>query len=64
MLASFIMLTGFAILAVPTGIVAAEIGREVMVRKSASGHERTCAACGHHGHEAEARHCNRCGASL
>jgi voltage-gated potassium channel len=64
MLASFIMLTGFAILAVPTGIVAAEIGREVMVRKSASGHERTCAACGHRGHEAEARHCNRCGASL
>jgi voltage-gated potassium channel len=64
MLASFIMLTGFAILAVPTGIVAAEIGREVMVRKAASSLGRTCPACGHQGHEAEARHCSRCGASL
>ncbi len=64
MLASFIMLTGFAILAVPTGIVAAEIGREVMVRKAATSLARLCGACGHQGHEPEARHCNRCGARL
>jgi voltage-gated potassium channel len=64
MLASFIMLTGFAILAVPTGIVAAEIGREVMARKGFARRSRACDGCGHADHEAEARHCNRCGARL
>lgn len=64
MLASFIMLTGFAILAVPTGIVAAEIGREVMVRKGSARRSSICPDCGHADHEAEARHCNRCGARL
>lgn len=61
MLASLIMLTGFAILAVPTGIVTAEIGREIAQR---NWRQRLCPACGKAGHEAAAVYCSRCGAHL
>ena len=60
-LASLIMLTGFAILAVPTGIVTAEIGREIAQR---NWKQRNCSGCGHGGHESAAAYCNRCGHRL
>lgn len=60
-LASLIMLTGFAILAVPTGIVTAEIGREIAQR---NWRQRMCPGCGQGGHEAAAVYCSRCGARL
>ena len=61
MMASVIMLTGFSILAVPTGVVTAELGRE-MAR--ARNDRRRCADCGREGHDASALYCNRCGTRL
>ena len=61
MMASVIMLTGFAILAVPTGIVSAELGREI------SRHRRQairCPECGWDEHDTRARHCQQCGTGL
>ncbi len=60
-LASIMMLTGFAIIAVPTGIVSAELHRELeIVRMDA----RSCGGCGHHGHDPVALHCKMCGHHL
>jgi len=61
LMASVVMLTGFSILAVPTGIVTAEIGAQIM-RDRRDG--RRCGECGHLGHEPHARHCLLCGAPL
>lgn len=58
--ASIIMLLGYAILAVPTGIVTSELvaGRKKPVSSQA------CPACGLEGHDTDARHCKYCGAAL
>jgi voltage-gated potassium channel len=58
-IASFMMLLGWGILAVPTGIVTAELS----ARRDDRG-RRACAACGSKGHEAGARFCKDCGAAL
>jgi len=59
-MASVVMLTGFAIIAVPTGIVAAELGHRIESRQN----RRRCEECGATGHAAQARHCHHCGAAL
>jgi voltage-gated potassium channel len=59
-LASIVMVLGYSILAVPTGIVSVEIS-QAMGRQ---GGRRNCARCGHTGHAAEARYCLRCGERL
>ena len=59
-LAALIMIIGYSIIAVPTGIITAELGLSSGRPKNA----RTCTACGHADHEAKARHCNQCGAGL
>lgn len=59
-LAAVIMIMGYGIIAVPTGIVTVELGYASRQARS----ERRCAACGLVGHDADARHCNRCGAQL
>lgn len=61
MMASIIMLTGFAILAVPTGIVTAELGRE-MARARRDG--RRCRECGWDEHDQRAHFCQQCGVGL
>jgi voltage-gated potassium channel len=67
-IASFMMLLGWGILAVPTGIVTAEMsarrneGRDGPLRILQPA--RTCEACGSGGHEAGARFCKDCGAAL
>lgn len=61
MLASVMMLTGFAIIAVPTGIVSAELNREL---KEVRMDNRHCDGCGHEGHDRKALHCKMCGHSL
>lgn len=61
MMASVIMMTGFAILAVPTGIMSYEIGREIKVRR---GPPRRCRECGWTSHSAVARYCEQCGTGL
>lgn len=61
LIASFMMLLGWGILAVPTGIVTAEMTSQRMGRRSTT---RTCPACLSEGHEPEARFCKDCGAAL
>lgn len=61
MMASVIMLTGFAILAVPTGVVTAELGRE-MARTRAN--QSPCPGCGWKEHDPRARFCQQCGTPL
>lgn len=58
--ASFIMIMGYAIIAVPTGIVTAEIATENKRKFKIS----TCTACGKKGHDRDANYCKRCGAQL
>jgi len=59
-LSSLLMLTGYAIIAVPTGIVSAEMTRVARERIST----QACTRCGAEGHEHDARFCRRCGGSL
>jgi len=59
-LASLVMITGYAIIAVPTGIVTAEIAVEMSRERS----NRNCNNCERPGHDANAIHCKHCGAAL
>jgi len=63
MLAALVMILGYSILAVPTGIVTAEI-----VDAATSRHlpitTRVCARCLSEGHQPSARYCKDCGAEL
>lgn len=60
MLASFIMVLGYSIIAIPTGIVSVEIAQAVRAGNAIE----ICPKCGHLGHEPEAAYCSRCGAEL
>ena len=57
--ASFIMVMGYGIIAVPTGIVSAELAR---APKPVSG--QCCSGCGSEDHDTDAEFCKRCGTSL
>jgi voltage-gated potassium channel len=59
-LAAFLMITGYGIIAVPTGIVTVELGRAAAGTPS----PRLCPACGKGGHDADAAHCKHCGERL
>ncbi len=59
--ASFMMMTGFAIIAVPTGIVSAELHKEL---SSVRMDTRKCEECGIEGHDPKARFCKICGTEL
>ena len=58
LVASATMLIGYSIIAVPTGILSAEIGMASLQQPGA------CTACGMGGHAADAKHCKHCGAVL
>lgn len=58
-IASMIMIIGYAIIAVPTGIVTSEFTRSKVENEN-----RTCKSCGKKGHDANAVYCNNCGAEL
>lgn len=60
-LASIMMLSGFAIIAVPTGIITAELRKEMTSDKKDS---RRCAECGCTGHDVRALFCHHCGNKL
>ncbi len=51
------MLTGYSIIAIPTGIITAEMAGELGRVRSA----RLCGNCGRAGHETDARYCKYCG---
>jgi voltage-gated potassium channel len=61
-LASLMMLIGWGILAVPTGIVTAEMTAQRF--RGRRFHHRRCGACGGEGHEADAAYCRICGGRL
>ncbi len=61
-LASIAMLTGFSIIAVPTGIITVEINKAV--KAGTRNNANTCLSCGHDSHEADAAYCNKCGTKL
>ncbi|OGA02422.1 MAG: ion transporter [Betaproteobacteria bacterium RIFCSPLOWO2_02_FULL_62_17] len=64
-IASLMMLLGWGTLAVPTGIVTAEMTARRMGLGAESGPApRACTQCGAAGHLAEARFCHACGAGI
>lgn len=64
-IAATAMILGYAILAVPFGIVSSEIMTEQQKRQnSAHHHQRVCNNCNHVGHDEDAGYCKHCGAEL
>ena len=61
MLATFIILTGYGIIAVPTGIVTAELNMELSAIRM---DKRECQNCGKRGHDRKAGFCKMCGEQL
>ena len=64
LIASFMMLMGWGTLAVPTGIVTAEIAAQRLGRKPDLPTTRSCHECLSEGHMASAEFCFQCGAKL
>lgn len=60
-MASFIMLLGYCIIAVPTGIVSASLVRGMTDIKATT---QTCPNCHKQGHEIDAEYCKFCGSKL
>ena len=61
-IASLAMLTGYSIIAVPTGILTVEIGKYSRRRNAAK--EKTCPSCNHTTEDPEDKYCSRCGKKL
>lgn len=59
-LSTMIMLTGYSIIAIPTGIFTAEIAREMHAEIS----HRQCNVCDRSGHHPDADYCHQCGVTL
>ncbi len=59
LLASLLMITGYAIIAVPTGIVTSEL-----TRRQLSVSNKACSGCGAQGHYPDAVYCRYCGVEL
>lgn len=59
-IAAFTMLLGYSIIAIPTGILTAEISHEIGKNKDL----RRCSNCLKVGHENSALYCDRCGSEL
>ncbi|WP_462248389.1 ion transporter [Ekhidna sp.] len=63
--ASMLMLMGYAIIAVPTGIVTTEIAQAERDKKeSEAAAKRVCPNCGMRGHDDDAIYCKNCSAKL
>jgi voltage-gated potassium channel len=58
-LASLLMILGYGVIAVPTGIVSVELANA-----SRAVSRQACPACGAEGHDVDAAHCKYCGAPL
>ena len=59
-LSAIIMILGYGIIAVPTGIVSVEMSRAGSHKFTA----RACESCGGEGHDHDAVYCKHCGAKL
>jgi voltage-gated potassium channel len=60
LLASAVMIIGYSIIAVPTGIVSVEIAKVARAGIST----QACQHCSREGHDMDARFCKYCGAGL
>jgi voltage-gated potassium channel len=61
LLAAVLMIMGYAIIAVPTGIVSAEL---VQAGRISTPTTRVCVECTDEGHEWDAQYCKQCGSEL
>ena len=61
LIATIIMLLGYVIIAVPTGIVAVSL---TAASKKMDVSTQACPTCGRQGHDPDAVHCKYCGAML
>lgn len=59
-IATMAMLTGYSIIAVPTGILTAELTQEITRERQV----RRCDACTRQGHDSDARFCKFCGTAM
>ena len=59
--ASIIMLMGYAIIAVPTGIVTTEMALAMRKKETLV---QACLNCGREGHDGDAKFCKYCGGNL
>jgi voltage-gated potassium channel len=60
LIASFVMIAGYAIIAVPTGIVTAELSKPTKVLPSG----QVCENCLSEGHNVDDQYCRYCGTKL
>lgn len=64
-IASCIMIMGYGLIAVPTGIYSAEITRQaISEHRTKEVTNNACPACSYEGHDADAVFCKKCGAEL
>ena len=61
-LSAFIMILGYSIIAVPTGIISAELAQSTMKKTEPS--ETICDNCSKKSHGIMAKYCDHCGFSL
>ncbi|MGM0703002.1 MAG: ion transporter [Pseudomonadota bacterium] len=60
-ISTIVMLIGYSIIAVPTGVFSAEVIRSIRADRYS---EEACPGCGHDRHEKHARYCLKCGTWL
>ncbi len=65
-LALILMILGYGIIAVPTGLVGVEVAKNQLQspQENVFGKDTICNNCGHTAHLKDARYCQNCGASL
>ncbi|WP_370574440.1 ion transporter [Methanomethylovorans sp.] len=63
-LASFVMILGYSIIAVPTGIVTSEMSLVSMEERKKKRKRLTCSKCGHDDHDEDACFCKYCGVRI
>jgi len=65
-LSAMLMIMGYGVIAVPTGIVSVELAAANQEAKAAQGKwsTRACPGCGNEGHDADADYCKYCGEAL
>ena len=63
-LASIVMILGYGIIAIPTGIFTMEIVQAGLKKQGEPVSTQACPSCSAEGHDADAVHCKYCGAPL
>ena len=63
-LASIVMIIGYGIIAVPTGIVTVEMNKAMNKAMTKNASSPACQQCSKEGHDPNAKFCNSCGAAL